>query len=257
MKNKTVLLFFLLSLCAQITFAWGSTAHRAIAEIAYQNLNKKAQKEIVNLLGDDYLPIFANWADEIKSDQGTLKKYGKIPHYINIKENESFNPALKHNYSIYDAYQEQLSILKDTNKSKNERSTALKLIIHFIGDTHQPLHCGRPDDRGGNDIKVTWFGEETNLHYVWDSGLIDYTKLSYYELAIFTEHNSNVDSESLHSTDPILWINESKKIADEIYASIGDGKLYYPYPYKYLDTVYNQIEKAGIRLAAVLNTIFE
>ena len=57
----------------------------------------------------------------------------------------------------------------------------LRLLIHIVGDVHQPLHVGRKGDRGGNDIKVTWFGESSNLHKIWDEGLIDNQQLSYTE----------------------------------------------------------------------------
>ena len=92
------------------------------------------------------------------------------------------------------------SVIKDN--SDTERSIALKLLVHFIADMHQPMHCGRPNDRGGNDVKVKWFGSSTNLHHVWDSDLINYTKLSYSELAIFAVHYSQAQQSTLHSTNP-------------------------------------------------------
>ncbi len=252
MKNR-IIFTLLLAVWAQLVLAWGSVGHRAIAEIAYENLDKKAKAEIVELLGSDYLPLYANWADEVKSDKGQFKALGKIPHYINMTEDETFEMAKDNKYSIYNAYEEQLAILSDKNKGDEERCIALKLLVHFIADMHQPMHCGRPEDRGGNDIKVTWFGQSTNLHRVWDSDLINYTKLSYSELATFAEYYSIADDGKIHTTDPAIWLNESKVIADDIYANVGDGKFYYSYPYKYLETVYTQIEKAGIRMAEVFN----
>jgi len=252
MKKRTLITFFL-ALAAHLAFAWGSVGHRAIAEIAYQNLDKKAKKAITQLLGSDYLPLYANWADEIKSDNAEFKALGKTPHYINMTEDETFEMAKDHKYSIYNAYQEQLSILQDKGKSDQERAIALKLLVHFIADMHQPMHCGRPEDRGGNDVKVTWFGTSSNLHRVWDSDLINYTQLSYSELATFALYYSQAADKDLYSTDPALWLNESKRLADDIYAHVGNGKFYYAYPYQYLETVYTQIEKAGLRMAEVFN----
>jgi len=254
MKNK-ITITLLLSLCAQLMLAWGSVGHRAIAEIAYDHLDKSTKKEIAKLLGNDYLPLYANWADEVKSAQDSLKPLGKIPHYVNMKADETFD-MVKGNgtTTVYTALEEQLAILSDESKSTDERGIALKLLIHFIGDMHQPMHCARPEDRGGNNIKVTWFGQSTNLHRVWDTNLIEFTTLSYTELAVFASATASKDEiATIAAASPDQWINESKIIADDIYANIGDGKYYYAYPYKYLDVVYSQIEKAGIRLAEVLN----
>lgn len=252
MKNR-ITITLLLAIWTQMALAWGSVGHRAIAEIAYDHLNKNAKKEITMLLGDAYLPLYANWADELKSAQDSLKPLGKIPHYINMAEDETFEMAKDHKYSIYNAYEEQLAILSNKNNSDAERGIALKLLVHFIADMHQPMHCGRPEDRGGNSVKVSWFGKSTNLHRVWDSDLIDYTNLSYSELAVFAAHYSKAPKSTLHATAPSIWLNESKLVADDIYANVGTGKFYYAYPYKYLETVYTQIEKAGIRLSEVLN----
>ena len=73
--------------------------------------------------------------------------------------------------------------LRDPTASAADKRLALRFTIHIIGDLHQPLHAGRPGDRGGNNVKVTWFGEQTNLHSVWDSGMIDSRQLSHSELA--------------------------------------------------------------------------
>lgn len=251
---KRITITLLISLWAQYAMAWGSIGHRAIAQIAYEHLDSNTKKEVANLLGDDYLPLYANWADEIKSAQDSLKPLGKIPHYVNMKANETFDMVKESGiFTVYTAFEEQLAIVSDVNKSTDERGIALKLLIHFVADMHQPMHCGRPGDRGGNNIKVTWFGEQTNLHRVWDSNLIEYTKLSYTELAIFSISSEDDEIETIAKATPDQWLNESKTIADDIYANVGNGKFYYSYPYKYLDVVYSRIEKAGIRLAEVLN----
>ena len=73
--------------------------------------------------------------------------------------------------------------VRDPNASREQKALALEYILHIVGDVHQPLHAGNGDDRGGNDVKVRWFGDETNLHSVWDSKLIDSRNLSYTEYA--------------------------------------------------------------------------
>lgn len=253
MKNK-IIITLLFALSAQLVLAWGSIGHRAIAEIAYEHLDESTKKEITKLLGNDYLPLYANWGDEVKSAQDSLKPLGKIPHYVNMKADETFE-MVKDNgkFTVYTAFEEQLAILSDKSKSDDERGIALKLLVHFIADMHQPMHCARPDDRGGNDIDVTWFGKSTNLHRVWDSDLISYTNLSYTELAVFSSLSDKEACDQMKVAKPAEWLNESKTIADDIYNNVGDGKFYYSYPYKYLDVVYSQIEKAGLRMAEVFN----
>ncbi len=251
---KRITITLLISIWAQYALAWGSIGHRAIAEIAYGHLDNKAKKEVERLLGSDYLPLYANWADEVKSAQDSLKPLGKIPHYVNMKADETFEMVKgSGKVTVYTAFEEQLAILSDVNKNDDERGIALKLLIHFIADMHQPMHCARPDDRGGNNIKVTWFGQATNLHRVWDSNLINYTNLSYTELAVFSNLSDEEKCAQLAIAKPAEWLNESKTIADDIYANVGTGKFYYSYRYKYLDVVYSRIEKAGLRLAKVLN----
>ncbi len=256
MKTR-IIITLLLAISAQLAFAWGSVGHRAIAEIAYKNLDKETKEEIIKILDSDYLPLWANWADEIRADEGEYKKLGELPHYVNMKSDETFEIVKGKSYTIYEAYNEQLATLADKTKNKEDRAIALKLLIHFIGDMHQPMHCARPDDRGGNLIDVTWFGRKTNLHKVWDSALINFTALSYTELAKFSEYYSIAADNTIKSTDPAIWLNESKEIADIIYKTIGNGVFSYSYPYEYLETVYTQIEKAGIRMAEVFNEILK
>ena len=59
----------------------------------------------------------------------------------------------------------------------------MKLLVHFVGDLHQPLHLGKKEDKGGNDIDILWFGKKSNLHRLWDSDIIDSSKFSFSELS--------------------------------------------------------------------------
>ena len=77
--------------------------------------------------------------------------------------------------------------VRDANASRENKALALKFIAHIVGAVHQPLHAGNGDDRGGNDVKVRWFGDETKLHAVWDNRLIDSRSLSYSEYSRWLE----------------------------------------------------------------------
>lgn len=255
---RKVLVLLLMCWSVQYAFGWGNTGHRAIAEIAFQNLSKKSKKALDEVLGDSYLPLYANWADEVKSDRDSFEVYGDMPHYANMGVGETYETSIKREGGdVYTLLNDQIAIIKDQNSSDKDRTIAVKLIIHFVADMHQPMHCGRREDRGGNNVKVTWFGSPSNLHRVWDSALINYYNLSYTELARFVSGYAQVDIEILQEAKPIDWLNESKIIADDLYANVGDGKFSYRYAYIHQSTVYSQVEKAGVRLAGLLNELFD
>ena len=73
--------------------------------------------------------------------------------------------------------------LKDASKSIAAKAFALKILIHLIGDLHQPMHVSHAEDKGGNDIAIKFEGFADNLHGLWDYGLIDREKLSYSQMA--------------------------------------------------------------------------
>ena len=147
--------------------------------------------------------------------------------------------------------------LKDKNSSNKDKAFHLKMLVHFIGDLHQPLHIGKAGDRGGNDIKVQWFYKDTNLHAVWDSKMIDGYGMSYTELAISAQKLSKQQLEFIQNGTPVDWMNDSRKLCEEVYTSAEVGEnLRYRYSYDYMDTVRLQLQKGGIRLATILNDIF-
>ncbi|HCZ36443.1 MAG TPA: S1/P1 Nuclease, partial [Cytophagales bacterium] len=126
---------------------------------------------------------------------------------------------------------------------------------HMIGDMHQPLHVGKPGDRGGNDVKVKWFRNDSNLHRVWDSEMIDDTKLSYTELADALGKPGKDKLAKWQQGTVRDWALESVSYRPQVY-DIGNGSLSYSYSYKYLPIAKERLLQAGIRLAALLNTIY-
>ena len=122
-----------------------------------------------------------------------------------------------------------------------------------------PLHAWRKEDRGGNDIKLSWFSKPTNLHRLWDSDLIESVNLSYTELA--DELNSQLSSSQLtrfNSGTYLDWIEDSHEAAASIYASAKEGdRLAYRYSYEYNDLLFTQLQKGGVRLARLLNQLFD
>ncbi len=131
------------------------------------------------------------------------------------------------------------------------------MLVHLIGDLHQPMHVGRLDDKGGNDIQVKWFNRGSNLHQVWDSNMINDFGMSYTELASNLPPLSKTQRNVVLKGDIYDWLEESQDLANEIYVSVEMGqKLYYRYSYVWFDTVEMQLEKGGLRLAKLLNGLF-
>ncbi len=143
--------------------------------------------------------------------------------------------------------------MRDPNASREEKALALKFIVHIVGDVHQPLHAGNGEDRGGNDVKVRWFGEETNLHSVWDSKLIESRNLSYTEYSHWLGREINPEQTiAWWTADPQVWIAESTTIRDRIYpaSSKANPSLGYAYQYENLGVAETRLQQGGIRLAA-------
>ena len=150
-----------------------------------------------------------------------------------------------------------VAVLKDKNSTLKDKKFHLKMLVHFLGDLHQPLHIGRREDKGGNDIQLKWFGSKTNLHHVWDHSLIDDWGMSYLELANNARSLSKKQILAIEKGTLIDWVNEVHELTNDVYNSVESGQnLRYRYSYEHFGIVRNQLQKGGIRLAKILNEIF-
>ena len=236
---------------------WGQTGHRVVGLIAEQHLNKRAQKAIRLLLEGHSLAYASTIADEIKSDRA-YDAYGPW-HYVNFDMDKTYDPSSSDDRGdIVYGIQKCIEVLSNKQSSESDKSFHLKLLIHFIGDLHQPLHVGRSEDQGGNRIQVSWFSRNSNLHRVWDSDLIDGYNMSYEELA--QELMRSTEREEImviQEGNYLDWVEESHQMAKVVYTSATSGdKLSYRYGYDYNPMVFEQLKKGGYRLAKILNEIF-
>ncbi|MEI9809117.1 MAG: S1/P1 nuclease [Bacteroidota bacterium] len=162
--------------------------------------------------------------------------------------------------SLYAKTNYLISELKNKELGKDKKILYLRLLVHFIGDMHQPMHVGgRAEDLGGNRVKVLWFNEPTNLHAVWDDKLPEFQKLSYTEWATAINHTSKKERQEWQKQPMTEWCFESYQVAQEIYGEITqpDQKLGYAYNFDHIETVNQRLLKGGVRLAGVLNEIFK
>lgn len=259
MKSFYFLILFIFGLSTNVIANndWGKTGHRATGAIADKHLNSKAKKAISELLNGHSLAFVANYGDDIKSDS-QYRKYGPS-HYVNFPFGSKYEALPKNEEGdIIVAINNCIEVLKSKTSSKEEKVFNLKMLVHFMGDLHQPLHIGLADDKGGNDFQVRWFNEGTNLHTVWDSKMIESYEMSYSEIASNSDKLSKQQLQNLKNGTVLDWMYESRGLCEDIYKNTEIGeKLGYQYMYKYMDTLRSQIQKGGIRLAVVLNEIFE
>ncbi|MEO2064565.1 MAG: S1/P1 nuclease [Christiangramia sp.] len=257
---KRILAILLLSLSLNIHAAdadWGKTGHRATAEIAEEHLSKKAQKAISKILDGRSLAFVANYADDIKSDPA-YRQYSPW-HYVNIEPDEEQYVAenASENGDLVQAIRKCVSVLEDEKAPLKEKQFYLKMLVHFMGDLHQPFHVGHASDKGGNDVQVRWFSEGSNIHRVWDSDMIDFYQMSYTELAHNTDDLDKNEVKTIQQGNLLDWVYESREIAEDLYSGVNSGdKLGYKYMYEHMPTVLHQLQKGGLRLAKVLNDIY-
>jgi len=234
---------------------WGRTGHRVVGEIADQYLNPLAKKEVESILGDESLAIASTWMDEIRSNPDY--DYTHDWHWVTIPDGNTYGDTEKNpNGDVIKAITDIIAALNEGGLSRSDEAEKLKMLIHLVGDIHMPLHVGTGEDRGGNDIDVEWFWESSNLHSVWDSGMIDYTKLSYTELVKSINHPTREQIRKWQRSGVLDWAYESVELRDQVYDLPEDRELAYDYVYKNYDTVEKRLLQAGIRLAGVLNDIY-
>ena len=244
------------------SFSWGVLGHRIVGEIAESYLTPKAKDEIRKILGNETMAIASNWADFIKSDSTYDSLYSW--HFINLDSGltkKQIQAYLEKDTAtdIYTKVRYLISELKNKQLSMAKKRMYLKLLIHFIGDIHQPLHVGRKADFGANRVRVQWFSTPTNLHAGWDESLVNFQQLSYteYTRAInFTTTKQRLAWQKQPVSD---WIIESYQIAQELYADIKEPnqRLSYDYNFKYVQILNERLLKGGVRLAGVMNDIFK
>ena len=235
---------------------WGPTGHRVVGKIADNYLSGKAKREVKKLLKRQTLAFVSTFADEIKSD----KRYNKFYtwHYINMPFDENYETSKKNpDGDLVTGIEYCKGIISDKNASDDDKAFYLKLLIHLVGDLHQPMHIGLEEDRGGNDFKVQWHYKDSNLHRVWDSEMIEEFNMSYNELAQNADELSKNQVKTIQAGSVIDWVNETQQLTKKIYKSAKpDENLRYRYSYNHFKTVRSQLQIAGIRLAKILNDLF-
>jgi len=257
------------TLSAAPAAAWGPIGHRITARIAQDNVSGHTRANIQQIMGRETLPEAATWPDDQRSNPAPFWQETASPwHFVTLepgREAEHLeHPAEGDAATALEAY---TATLRDPAASAEDKATALRFVVHIVGDLHMPLHVGRPGDRGGNDVRVLWFDEPQNLHWVWDEGLILKQQLSFSEYAARLE-NRMAPAEVMQWWDvrPTVWMDESTALRDRLYPAISEEaglgtrespvRLSWQYAYDWTPSMELRLQQAGIRLAAYLDWIF-
>ncbi|HWE39714.1 MAG TPA: S1/P1 nuclease [Isosphaeraceae bacterium] len=153
--------------------AWGRLGHRAAARLAMSRLTPEAKKAVAELLEPgETLADASTWADEVRRDRPKTAPW----HYVNVPITETeYDPKFCPEVGcVVSKIADFRRVLADRNAPKAERREALRWLVHLVEDMHQPVHVGHRNDRGGNDLQLRFYGEGTNLHRLWDSGILDH-----------------------------------------------------------------------------------
>ena len=252
-------IFIVLSIFSSLN--WGSTGHRVIAEVATNYLTDNARFKINKILDGETLVNASTFADDIKSDSRYDKYYDW--HFLNMELDDEYEEIIPSNKGdVYLAINQCIDIIESDSASDSDKSFYLKLLVHFVGDLHQPLHIGRYEDRGANRVYVKWFGRNSNLHRVWDSEMINSHNMSYSELALNLPNPDFLilteKAKDFERNDILNWVDEIHEYTNKIYRDVSiDDKLGYEYQYKNFGTVKDLLLIGGIRLSKILNYLFD
>lgn len=253
---KYILVLLLLSQTVLGSEDWGQNGHRTVGATAEMYLKPKAQKKIYKILNGQSLADASTYADEIKSD----KKYDEFKpwHYANVPFDKTYKQAEKNpKGDIVVGIQECINKLKSKSLSLSDEQFYLKMLIHLVGDMHQPLHFGLKKDKGANDFKVKWFNQSSNFHRVWDTQMIESYNMSYSELTNNLPKLDKAEVKHIQSGDLLDWVKDSRELTQKVYKSATSNEnLSYRYMYDWFGVLQMQLKKAGIRLAVILNDIY-
>lgn len=252
----------ILLLTTGTSLSWGAAGHSIVAELAERRLTAHALSEIGSLLGGrKSLASLSSWADEVQTVRPATRNW----HFVNIPfeapgyDAERDCAARPGGDCIVKAIERMRTALADRTRPKPERLEALMFLVHLVADVHQPMHCVDRGDAGGTLVTVSFFGQTTSLHSVWDVGLIERRTFYWGEYVRLLESTllPEKDYRELTGGTPADWANEAHRAAvSTAYALPESLELGEPYVAAARPVLDRQLVLAGLRLARVLNEVF-
>ena len=268
MKRLTLILAIIMMLDVTSAFGWGAKGHDVVAAIAEQHLTPKAKKKISELLDGKSIVYYSSWMDNIQNSPYWENGYNKTKtwHYANVDKGHTYQTMPKNPDG--DVVNGLEMITKEMTENYDNLTDSvkvdyIKMIVHMVGDLHCPMHAGRLSDRGGNGTKVMWFREETNLHSIWDSKMIESARAwSHTEWVNHLDRTDKKYKKEIMSGTYEEWFMKTVEEAAKLYDYVeNNGQivpvLSYQFIYDFSPLLEQQLLNAGYRLAYVLNTIFK
>jgi hypothetical protein len=255
--RKSIAVFLVFLAMSPASFGWGHEGHQIIATVAEDHLDETTKVMIQSLLGNNHLYSIASWADDIRRDRRETAPW----HYVDIPLGGKYDArrdCAQPESCVVLKINDFLRVLTDKNATRDQRVEALKFVVHFVGDIHQPLHALK-EAKGGNGVHVRFLGDnhcgryECNLHGVWDTSMILHAGLNRQD---YSQHlEALISSEklgSLNAGTSEQWANDSSQVAQSVWVPDGANldEQYYRREIKVVD---KQMALAGLRLAKLLN----
>lgn len=246
--------------------AWSVRGHRLVGQLAERELVPDTRAEVARLLAGEPEPTLAGvsaWADQVRANDPVLGRRSAPWHYVTMRAPDCAYDAARDcpgGDCVVEAIRTQSAILADRGRSLADRRQALKFVVHFVGDVHQPLHASNRGDKGGNTVQVRipqhGGGERGgNMHSLWDRGLIDYTGLSEPDYLAHLERVPLVIGHAAPGLPPSAhaWAEHACAIAMRPGLYPATAAPPPGYMEAWTPLVDEQLRRAGIRLAQVLN----
>lgn len=256
--SKHILAVWACAATAAAAFGWGQKGHDTTAYIAEQHLTPRTLAAIDSLLDGRSIVYWSNWLDN--ASHTPYYAYSKTWHYKNVDAGVVYDSVPDFPQGdVVTAINAQVELLSNPNIKKDDKALALKILVHLLGDIHQPMHLGHASDLGGNQWPVEYFDRKTNLHSVWDSSLPEYGhKWSYTEWQQQIDRLKPEEEAVIVVGTPDDWARETQAICTQIYDTTPKkSKISYYYIAKWTPIVEQQFLRGGLRLANVLNGIFD
>ena len=251
----------LLALPSVEAHAWGQLGHRASARVAEARLTPAAKAAVRELLGPgETLADASTWPDEHRRDIPESAPW----HYVNVPITEPGYSArfCQAGGCVVSKLDDFRKTLADPDAPRADRLLALRFVAHLVQDLHQPVHVGDRGDRGGNNLQLRFNGEGTNLHRLWDSGLLEAESRDESALVAELTRSITPDLAATWTRDgtPEIWANESHAAAKDAYKADTSGRMLKPgnaidrnYVMRSLPVAKRRLAQSAVRLADMLN----
>lgn len=251
----------IVTLCGSVpAFGWGPEGHNLIARLAAAHLTPEAMARVAEILGPGTtIESISSWADQIRRNRAATGPWHYIDIPIDMPHLDMARDCPK-GECVLAKIEDFKKVVVDPAATAEQRKEALMFLVHFVGDMHQPLHCADNKDKGGNAVKLDFFGRSSNLHSVWDSGLLGRIGQEDALFTQFSKHLAGKRARKWGMGTVEAWAEQSHKAAQKVvYGKLpkapagGPVKVDAAYERLAGPVIKDQIAKAGARLAMVLN----